>query len=123
MVEALNDLNFYTVEYKIRLTKEIKKMLYESWDTGVDVINDLGIYAAGEDGDTKICIKKYSALSDEQAEGKITEWLDKQVENQVISEYEIITTETNSFYDVLKEKELLPLINQEAFEEVRRKSM
>jgi spore coat protein CotF len=122
-MEALNDLNFYTVQYKIKLTKEIKKMLDESWDTGVDVITDLGIYAAGEDSNTKICIKKYSALTDEQANSKITEWLDKQVENQVISDYELLSRETNTLYDVLKEKELLPLVNEEAFEEVRRKSM
>jgi hypothetical protein len=56
-------------------------------------------------------LKKFSALSDEIAEKKMTEWLDKQIENKIISEYEIISMEKDDLHDVLKEKGLLPLIN------------
>jgi hypothetical protein len=58
-------------------------------------------------------IKKFSALDDEKANKKMVEWLDKQVENNIISEYDIISIEKESFEEVLEEKGLLPFVNTE----------
>ena len=105
-LESLNDLNFYTIEYEVKFTKEFKKKLDESWDTGVDVITDLGVYAGGTQDGWKTCNKQFSALSDEVADKKIIEWLDIKVEQNVLSDYIVKSMETNTLYDVLKEKNL-----------------
>jgi hypothetical protein len=109
--ESLNDLNYYKVTYDFRFTKAFLEQKIEEnvWD---DEMLDWGIpIETGTDNPKYGNVKKFSALDDESAEKKITEWLDKQVENKIFSEYEVISTEIQSLEEVLREKGLLPLIN------------
>jgi len=108
-VDSLNDLNFYTVEYTVRMTKDFMESNPKEYDWGTEV-EEFGKPVEVNDFYTRINTKKFSALNEESARNKITEWLDKQVENRLISEWDIKTLETNTFYDVLNEKGLLPLL-------------
>ena len=110
-VESLNDLNFYEVTYEFRFTKafmEQKQDEGEDWD---EVGSEFGSPLSLDRDSKYVNTKKFSALDDESAERKITEWLDKQVENKIMSEYDIISIDKNNLHDVLKEKGLLPFLD------------
>lgn len=111
--DSLKDLNYYTVEYKYKFTKSFKednleKLKKEEWSE--QDVEEWGTPRSFEEFNTMFNTKKYSALDDEQAESKITEWLDKQVENNIMSEYDLISINKRSFYEVLKDKGLLPFV-------------
>lgn len=109
-VDSLNDLNFYTVEYTVRLTKNFIETNPSDYDWGTE-LEEFGKPISINDHYSRINTKKFSALNEEQANSKISEWLDKQVENRIISEWDIKSMDTNTFYDVLNEKGLLPLLD------------
>lgn len=105
--DSLNDLNFYKITYQFRFTKNFmeKKQETEDWDI------DWGVPLSMERDTKYVNTKRFSALNDDIAERKIVEWLDKQVENKVFSEYDVILTEKDDLKEILREKGLLPLIN------------
>lgn len=111
--DSLRDLNYYTVDYEYKFTKKFKeenleKLKKEEW-SNLDV-KEWGTPRSFEHFNVMFNSKDFSALDDEQAEIKITEWLDKQIENNIISEYDIKSFNKRSFYDVLKDKGLLPFV-------------
>lgn len=118
MIEALNDLNFYTVEFEFKFNNDFKNL-----DTFNDYVGEFGEIREHLDSETNTGIKKFSALNDDLANDKITEWLDNKIDQNVITEYSVIEIVSDSFYDVLKEKELLPFVNEEVFNDVLRKSI
>lgn len=108
--DSLNELNFYKVKYEFRFTKTFRESKQlEPWQ----IDNEWGIPLDTDINSKYRKIKKFSALDDEKANKKMVEWLDKQVENNIISEYDIISIEKESFEEVLEEKGLLPFVNTE----------
>lgn len=110
--DALNDLNYYKVGYEYRLNSNFIKTQIETYDWGsysrewpVPNSEDATVKYEG--------FRKFSALNDEKATEKITEWLDKQVESGILSEYELISMEKSDLHDILEEKGLLPLFSEE----------
>jgi len=90
-VESLNDLIYYSVTYDYVLT---------------------GKKVDGFDVDTEVNgFKEMTALDEEQAKDKIENWFNVLVKNQVLESYKIKSTETKNFYETLKDKRLLDLLN------------
>ena len=119
--EALNDLNYYKVKFNVELTEGFEKKIRESEisghvvDPGLDVIATIDKY-------NKVCFKKITALSDDEANRKMTEWLDSLKEESVLNGYTIDEIESNTFYEELDEKNLLPLVFEEEFNKVTEES-
>lgn len=85
----MNDLVFYTVNYKFTLTgEEIENFNIQEEITG---------------------IKEFSALNEEQAEAKIENWFMVLIEKNILKEYKINSIETKSFYETLKDKNLIDI--------------
>ncbi len=110
--ESLKDLNYYKVKYEFRFTKDFRENQIETYDWGT-YDSEWGVPQSSDKDSKYSKTKRFSAFSDEQAENKIVEWLDSQVEKNIISEYNIISTDKQNFYDVLEEKGLLFLVNQQ----------
>lgn len=105
MVEALNDLNFYTFNYTIVLTEEYNKKLREA--EMLNQVLDTELNVITRDGDLTLgCIKSFSAVDDETADKKMKEWLDVKIENNQILSYLIKSFESNTFKEELEEKGL-----------------
>jgi hypothetical protein len=89
-VEALNDLTYYTVNYEYELTN-MDNFTAEQ----IEVVHR---EVTG--------VKEFSALDDKVAEGKINEWLDSLVVQEILKEYDVIDITSKSFYDKLVDKKL-----------------
>lgn len=91
-IKSLNDLVFYTVNYEFTLTgEEIENFNIQEEITG---------------------IKEFSALNEEQAEAKIENWFMVLIEKNILKEYKINSIETKSFYETLKDKNLIDITPQ-----------
>jgi hypothetical protein len=93
-VKSLNDLTYYTVKYEYEFS-EMSDLTPEQMDVVYREITG---------------IKEFSALDDELAHSKINEWLESLVVQNILSEYEIIDIESQTFYDKLIDKKLGDLI-------------
>jgi len=99
-VEALNEIKFYTISFDVKLTENFVKQQIESYDWGSEnkywgVPHDYDIESIRK-------IKKLSALNDEEATRKITEWLDSEIKKKHISTYKILDVKSNNFLEELK---------------------
>lgn len=115
-VESLNNLEFFTVKFDLTLTEEYYKKLRESEITGEPINTDLEIIS-NKDRLTKGSIKKYSALSIDEAKRKFKEWMGSLEEEGIISEYEVLDIESKTFYEELEEKGLLNILDIEKKED------
>ena len=88
-IKSLNDLVFYTVNYEFTLTGEE----IENFNTQEEITG----------------IKEFSALNEEQAEAKIENWFMVLIEKNILKEYKINSIETKSFYETLKDKNLIDI--------------
>ena len=88
-IKSLNDLVFYTVNYEFTLTGEE----IENFNTQEEITG----------------IKEFSALNEEQAEAKIENWFTVLIEKNILKEYKINSIETKSFYETLKDKNLIDI--------------
>lgn len=88
-IKSLNDLIFYTVNYEFTLTGEE----IENFNTQEEITG----------------IKEFSALNEEQAEAKIENWFMVLIEKNILKEYKINSIETKSFYETLKDKNLIDI--------------
>ena len=88
-IKSLNDLVFYTVNYEFTLTGEE----IENFNTQEEITG----------------IKEFSALNEEQAEAKIENWFMVLMEKNILKEYKINSIETKSFYETLKDKNLIDI--------------
>jgi hypothetical protein len=120
-IEALNDINFYRFVYEITYTEEYQKLLQESELNGKVIISDIDVIMSS-DKFNKRCFKRVNALTEDDANRKMTEWLESIKEESIIRDYKILEVEANSFYDEVKNKHLLPLIDQTEFDKVREES-
>jgi rhamnogalacturonyl hydrolase YesR len=59
------------------------------------------------------CMKSFSAVDDETANNKITEWLDSKINKGEISSYVIDSMKFNTFYEELEERNLDKLFVKE----------
>lgn len=91
-IKSLNDLVFYTVNYEFTLTGEE----IENFNTQEEITG----------------IKEFSALNEEQAEAKIENWFMVLIEKNILKEYKINSIETKSFYETLKDKNLIDITPQ-----------
>lgn len=90
-VDSLNDLFYYSVRYDYVLTgKEV-----EDYDVEMEITG----------------FKEITALDEEQAKAKIENWFNVLLKNEILESYEIKSTETKNFYETLKDKKLLDLLN------------
>lgn len=89
-VESLNNLVYYSVKYDYVLTG--KKV--EDFDVDMEVTG----------------FKEISALNEEQAKAKVENWFNVLIKNEILKSYEIKSTETKNFYETLKDKKLLDLL-------------
>ena len=109
-VEALNDLTFYNFTYKLVFTNKLVEEIYK----------DESLYNSLEDflGELKFLGNKIgegsnriSALDYEQAESKLHEWLNKAIQNDLITEYSIKDVVQKSFNEELEEMGLNNILN------------
>ena len=89
-VDSLNDLTFYSVKYDYTLMD--KKV--EDFDVDSEVTG----------------FKEISALDEEQAKAKVENWFNVLVNNGVLESYEIKSVEIKSFYETLKDKKILDIL-------------
>jgi hypothetical protein len=89
-VDSLNDLTFYSVKYDYTLTD--KKV--EDFDVDSEVTG----------------FKEISALNEEQAKAKVENWFNVLVKNGLLESYEIKSVEIKSFYETLKDKKILDIL-------------
>ena len=90
-IESLNDLIYYSVKYDYVLTG--KKV--EDYDVEMEITG----------------FKEMTALDEEQAKAKVKNWFNVLIKNEILESYEIKSTETKNFYETLKDKKLLDLLN------------
>ena len=112
MVEALNDLNFYEFRYTVSLNEEYNKKLREAEILGHIIETDLNIISR-KDNLELVCTKSFSAIDDETAKNKISEWLDTKVDKKEIDNYTIDSMDYNTFYEELEERNLSNLFVKE----------
>lgn len=112
IVEALNDLNFYEFRYTVTLNEEYNKKLREAEILGHIIETDLNVIIR-KDNLELVCTKSFSALDDETAKSKISEWLDTKVDKKEIDSYTIDSMDYNTFYEELEERNLSNLFVKE----------
>ena len=95
-VRSLNELMYFTVEYEFTLTENYKEKSFEGFDPDKEITG----------------IREFTALTQEQAEDKITNWCAVLEDKEIIKDYKIITMYHKSFYGTLKEKELLEVLKK-----------
>lgn len=110
VIESLNDLNFYTVNFIMEISDDYDKKERQSEIIGDTLGSDYNVLSRIDDRKLT-CVKNYSALNDDIALRKITEWLDIKKEKNEIVSYEIVNIESNSFYEELDKKGLLNLLH------------
>ena len=93
-VEALNDLNFYTVKYEYELT-DMNDFTEEQIDVIYKEVNGT---------------KEFSALNNIAADNKINEWLQSLVTQKILKEHSVTETHSVSFHDKLVETRLLNIL-------------
>jgi hypothetical protein len=96
----------------VSFTENYNKQLREAEILGHIIETDLNVIGRGVDLEFR-CTKSFSALDDEAANNKITEWLDTKVDKGEISHYEINGMNSNTFYEELEEKHLDKLFVKE----------
>jgi phosphoribosylformylglycinamidine (FGAM) synthase PurS component len=114
--KSLNKLNFYRFTFNITVTKNFYTLLEndEDFGTGLNILDELGVLMSETSNENiKICEKTISALSEEVANRKINEWLDKFLDNTVISDYVVLSKKELSFEDILEEKQLKNIFRYE----------
>lgn len=109
-VEALNDLTFYNFTYKLVFTNKLVEEIYTDeslYNNLEDFLGELKFLGnkIGE-GSNRI-----SALDYEQAETKLHEWLNKAIQNDLITEYSIKNVVQKSFNEELEEMGLNNILN------------
>lgn len=110
-VEALNDLTFYLFEYEVKLTTKIINEIYDSNKSFEDLEQFLGeIRFIG--GKRAFCKNRVSALDKEKAYDKLSEWLNKAIETQIIESFKIKDVTERSFAEELDDKNLTNLLSQ-----------
>jgi flagellar biosynthesis chaperone FliJ len=109
-VEALNDLTFYSYNYKVKLTSKIMNEIYDTNKSFEDLeqylgeINFLGDRLAD-------CKNRISALDREKADEKLREWLNKSINTNIIESYEVLEVKEKTFNEEITEKGLIDIIN------------
>lgn len=110
-VEALNDLIFYFFEYDVILTKKIINEVYDNNKSFEDLEQFLGEIKFIGNGKAA-CKNRVSALDKEKAHNKLTEWLNKAIDTQIIESFKIKEVTEKTFVEELDDKNLMNLLNQ-----------
>lgn len=112
MVDALNSLNFYKVDFEVTLTEEYNKKLREAEVEG-NIINN-GLDVVSRIGKLQLsCVKSFSATNESEAKRKIIEFLDSKIENKEIEQYQVNNMKSNTFKEELEIKGLDKLFYHE----------
>lgn len=109
-LEALNDLNFYSYTYRVKLTSKVVNEVYDNNKSFDDLEKYLGKISFLGDKLAN-CVNKISAIDRGKADQKLQEWLNKSIETQIIESYEILKVEEKTFEEEITEKGLLDIIN------------
>ena len=110
IIESLNGLNFYKVNFIIEVSDDYDNKQRQSEIIGTTMTSDYEVISRLDDRKLS-CSKNYSALNDETSLRKITEWLEIKMSNNEIVSYEILSIESNSFYEELDRMGLLNLLH------------
>jgi hypothetical protein len=108
-VNALNDLTFYLYEYNVTLTPKILNEIYDNNKSFGDLEQFLGEITYSEGYAVK-CKNRISALDKEKSYIKLTEWLNKAVETEIIEDYDIIKVSEKTFNEELEEQGLTEIL-------------
>lgn len=108
-VNALNDLTFYLYEYNVTLTPKILNEIYDNNKSFGDLEQFLGEITYSE-GYVVKCKNRISALDKEKSYIKLTEWLNKAVETEIIEDYDIIKVSEKTFNEELEEQGLTEIL-------------
>lgn len=115
--EALNELEFHTYTFDVSYTDKYEKLLREAELNGNTMLIDFDVVSS-TDKLSKTCVKRFSAVNEEDASRKILIWLQNKIEEEVIVDYKLKGVVSNTFHDELKEKGLLPLIDVDEFNKI-----
>jgi len=123
VIESLNELNFYNVNYTVKFTKEYDKQLREA-ELNDDIVihSEFDVVTRNLEERSVNCSINFSAIDDEVARRKINEWLEIRKESGKIESYEINKVISNGFYEELEKKGLLPLIDEKEFNKIKENS-
>jgi hypothetical protein len=115
LYKSLNNLKFYRFTFSITTTTLYNEFIVsgEDFGTGLNISDELGVILSGDRDNVKICEKTISSMTEEISDKKITEWLEKFLDNGVISDYVILNKKELSFRDILEDKHLLNLFHNE----------
>jgi hypothetical protein len=109
-IEALNDLKFFIFTHEATLTNKIVNEFYDNNKSFDDLEQFLGEITFI--GNKKIiCKNRVSALDKEMGLQKITEWLNKVIDSDVIEDYIIKDMEEKTFNQELEDKGLTDILN------------
>jgi hypothetical protein len=109
--DSLNDLRYYTVKYDIKINKDYLKLCEEN-------MAPIEFAIIGESEYGEQCIKRFSAMTDEIAERNIILWLESMKDENKVTDYVIEDISGTDLTGILDEKQLLPLFNEDLFNEV-----
>jgi len=89
-IKSFNDLTFYIVKYDYTINENHQDEI-ENFDIEKEVTG----------------VKEFYALNEQQVSDKITNWFLVLSEKGILSNYKITSIEDKSFYDTIKEKNLI----------------
>lgn len=93
-VDSLNDLTFFTVKYDYELTDDYEDKLHKDFDVDTEITG----------------VKEVSGLDEEQVIAKIENWFIVLSDRGILKSFEIKSVESRSFYETLKDKKILDII-------------
>jgi hypothetical protein len=127
--KSLNDLRYYGVEFSIVMNEEFENKLKDETiqltdDNGEPMGEPIAVYPMFWEGWMDLGIhnfhhtekegfKRFSALDDDKAKEKFTEWLDNLVKIKTIDSYKIKDFNENTLEEELDETGILPILNLE----------
>jgi hypothetical protein len=110
-IKALNDLNFYVVNYLVVLKENVIDDIYKNNHLIEELEDSLG--SLNFIGNGKIeCVKRFSGLTEEVVKIKVYEFLEQMINSGVISKYIIKDILEKSFEDELLDSGLLEIIKK-----------
>jgi hypothetical protein len=109
-LESLNDLTFYHFTYDLHFTEKFIEEIYTNEESYNNIENFLGAVkfngSRTAEGENRV-----SALTLSEAENKLSKWLGKAIESEMISGFKIKNVKENSFDEELNDLGLQNIVN------------
>lgn len=109
-VDALNELVFYNFTYKIKFTDSFLEEIYKDESTYNSIEENLGkVKFTGNKGG--VGENRVYGINQEQANEKITIWLEKAISNNIIENYDIVEVIEKTFAEEIDDMGLSSFLN------------